>query len=65
MVCAVAANLVSKDVQDFRERSHETAQWDLYALQTYRAKRLGGGGRIPLPPAFLGLRDGVMHKHAD
>ena len=57
MVRAVTANLVSKDARDFKEKSHETARWDLLALRTYRAKCLGGGGvgRIR-PPAFLGLR---------
>ena len=54
-VRAVTANLVSKDARDFKEKSHETARRDLLALQTYRAKRLGGGGFRP-PPAVLGLR---------
>ena len=45
-VCAVTANLVSKDARDFKEKS-ETARRDLLALQTYRTKRLGG---IPPPP---------------
>ena len=42
MVRAVTANLVSKDVRDFEEKSHETARRDLLALRTYRVKRLGG-----------------------
>ena len=53
-VCAVAANLVSKDAQDFKEKSHETAQWDLHALQTYRAKRLGG--QILPPPSLFRVK---------
>ena len=52
MVRAVTANLVSKDAQDFKEKSHETARRDLLVLRTYRTKRLGGADS---PPAFLGL----------
>ena len=53
-VCAVTTNLVSKDVQDFKEKfSNETARQDLLALRTYRTKHLGPP---PPPPAFLGLR---------
>ena len=54
-VRTVTANLVSKDARDFKEKSHETARRDLLVLRTYRAKRLGGGFRLPPPPAFLGL----------
>ena len=32
-VCTVTANLVSKDEQDFKEKSHETARRDLLALR--------------------------------
>ena len=52
---AVTANLVSKDARDLKEKSHETARRDLLALQTYRAKRLGGGADSAPPPVFLGL----------
>ena len=51
-VCAVTANLVSEEARDFKEKSHETVQRDLLALQTYRAKRLGGGGADSVPQPF-------------
>ena len=57
-VRAVTANLVSRDVRDFKEKSHETAQRDLLALRTYRAKRLGG--RIPPPPSLFRVKYALM-----
>ena len=46
----IFANLVSKDVQDLKKKSHEKACRDLRRSRGSRGFRAGGGGQIDPPP---------------
>ena len=54
----IFANLVSKDAQDLKEKSHEKACRDLRRSRGSRGFRAGGGGQPP-PPVKIGLNDGA------
>ena len=54
----IFANLVSKDAQDLKEKSHEKACRDLRRSRGSRGFRAGGGGQIdPPPPVKIGLNN--------
>ena len=50
----IFANLVSKDAQDLKEKSHEKACRDLRRSRGSRGFR-AGGGQIDPPPVKIGL----------
>ena len=58
----IFANLVSKDAQDLKEKSHEKACRDLRRSRGSRGFRAGGGGGgvkltpPPPPPVKIGLK---------
>ena len=47
----IFANLVSKDVQDLKEKSHEKACRDLRWSRGSRGFRAGGGVKLTPPPS--------------
>ena len=51
----IFANLVSKDAQDLKEKSHEKACRDLRRSRGSRGFRAGGGQIDPPPPVKIGL----------
>ena len=54
--CPIFANLVSKDAQDLKEKSHENACRDLRRSRGSRGFRAGGVKLTPPPPVKIGLK---------
>ena len=52
----IFANLVSKDAQDLKEKSHEKVCRDLRRSRGSRGFRAGGGQIDPPPPVKIGLK---------
>ena len=51
--------IAQKVAQNFKEKSHESSRRGKKFPRNYRAKRRGGGGRIP---ALLGLKTRISHR---